>query len=176
MANQFISCSSYIDYSTRRNCPLYNIDNCATPDAPILCPMIENAPRSPCTRFICSAETEFVTTSTTSTTSSTSTIVRHIVTEVVKGVIAAGESASAELKDSQVDIQVTFFLHSLNCFNFDAIRFYEYVKKVLSNTLKCFVLLRAPSPLAPNDDPLQLKSRKYIKLVLRRHTQTLYAN
>ena len=103
MSQQFIACSSYIDYSTRRNCPLYNTDNCPTPDAPILCPMIENEPRSPCTRFICSSEGLFETSTTRTTVPSTTTIGR-IVTEIVNGAIAAGETASEELKDLQVKL------------------------------------------------------------------------
>ena len=102
MSTQFIACSSYIDYSTRRNCPLYNTDNCPTPDTPILCPMIENEPRSPCTRYICSAEALQFATSATTTTTSTTTTMANVMTDVVNGLIAAGESASEELKDAQV--------------------------------------------------------------------------
>ena len=102
MSNQYIACSSYIDYSTRRNCPLYNIDNCPTPETPILCPMIENEPRSPCTRFICSTEVEVATFSTSTTSRPTSTTAQAF-SAVVNTLIAAGESASEELKDSQVN-------------------------------------------------------------------------
>ena len=104
MAQQFISCSSYIDYSTRRNCPLYNTDNCPTPDTPILCPMIENEPRSPCTRFICSSEG--TASSFLSTTPPTSKI-QQIVTQTLQRVIAAGETATEELKDLQVNLFFT---------------------------------------------------------------------
>ena len=100
MGQQFISCSSYIDYSTRRNCPLYNIDSCPTPDTPILCPMIENVPRSPCTRFICSSEAHegFLST----TTANPAPTIRQIVSTVVQHAIAASETASAQLQDMQV--------------------------------------------------------------------------
>lgn len=104
---QFISCSSYIDYSTRRNCPLYNTDSCPTPDTPILCPMIENEPRSPCTRFICSSEGHESLFSTTTP----ATTIRQIVSTVVQHAIAAGETASAELQDLQVNhllFQISF--------------------------------------------------------------------
>ena len=66
-----MTCSTYTDYSARRNCPLYDLDNCPTPDAPILCPLLENSPRSPCVRYICSTDTARSTTlSSTSTTTS----------------------------------------------------------------------------------------------------------
>ena len=100
-----ITCSSYIDYSARRNCPIYNIDRCPTPDTPILCPMIDNEPRSPCTRFICSTETQFspdvVTSRTTSTTA-------KIMSSVINSLIESGSSASLQLQDAQVNYLFVF--------------------------------------------------------------------
>ena len=81
-----ITCSAYIDYSSRRNCPMYNIDDCTTPEAPILCPMIENNPRSPCTRFICSSESLATTASTVVTTDRSTS---NVISEIVGGVTSA---------------------------------------------------------------------------------------
>lgn len=48
---------------------MYETEGCATPEVPILCSVVENIPRSPCTRYICSAENAL-----TSTTASRSLI------------------------------------------------------------------------------------------------------
>ena len=107
MSSTSITCSSYIDYSTRRNCPLYNVDRCPTPDTPILCPMIDNEPRSPCTRFICSTETQFSSEVVTSSTPRSSTT-SNVVSTIVNGISEVGTTASLQLTDSQVIFSVNY--------------------------------------------------------------------
>ncbi len=56
MTSAKLTCSTYVDYSAKKDCPMYATEGCLTPDVPILCHVVENIPRSPCTRYICSAE------------------------------------------------------------------------------------------------------------------------
>ena len=67
---QEFSCSSYMDY-TKRLCPIYDTQTCSTPDQPVLCPLLDNVPRSPCRRWICSSIERLSSTSTVPTVSST---------------------------------------------------------------------------------------------------------
>ena len=41
-------------------CNLYDVDNCATPQLPILCPIIDSKPRVPCPTWICPAVSSLV--------------------------------------------------------------------------------------------------------------------
>lgn len=108
MASEVITCSTYVDYSSRKNCPMYNIDGCSTPEAPILCPMIENIPRSPCTRFICSAEAQALR-STTIATNIFSDLVTEMMSSVSKGMAVASEDPERYQPQVQV-INLTSFL------------------------------------------------------------------
>ena len=104
MSSVAISCSAYVDYSSRKNCPMYNLNGCQTPEAPILCPMIENLPRSPCTRFICSSDIEADSSIPTSTTTSTT------ITNAVSGIVNGMIGVSQDVPNSNFQRQVYLFI------------------------------------------------------------------
>ena len=100
-----MTCSTYTDYSARKNCPLYDLDNCPTPQAPILCPLLENVPRSPCIRYICS--TEAASTTTMRSTTSASVTARSLST-FGAFVLPLVQSSSGTSNEQQ---QVLLFFH-----------------------------------------------------------------
>lgn len=48
-----MACTSYIDYSFTGPCPIYNLENCSTPDILTTCEVLSNTPRFPCWRYSC---------------------------------------------------------------------------------------------------------------------------
>lgn len=99
-----MTCSTYVDYSAKRPCPMYNIEDCSTPEVPILCAVMENIPRSPCTRYICSAEDS---TSTNSPKSST---------EAGPNLLPFGSFSSSTVLPQNLEPQVIFnCLHKTVC-------------------------------------------------------------